>query len=205
MEERPVQQEDGGSKPTPSLQNLKVETTTLTEIRKFVETHHYSKTVNGVTVSHCFKATVDGFLKGAAIFGSPAGYGVLKKYSDDGRFPTVELRRFVLTDELPRNSESRVLSVMFRALKRVGISRILSYADPAHGHQGVIYRATGFRFLGQSGSTRKIVWKGKDYPRRNLLQIHRPFHKALQRAVANGEALYVKVPGKFIYLKDLGS
>ena len=206
MAEQAVYQlKEGGSIPTSPLQSLRVESCELQDIRAFVETNHYSKTVKGVTVSACFRVLSDGQLKGAAIFGVPAGFGVLKKYSGNGKIRTVELRRFVLAQELPKNSESRVLGVMLRMIKKQGIQRVLSYADPAFGHQGTIYKATGFKLLGRTGASRKIVWNGKSYPRRNLLQIHRPFHKQLQKALADGDAVYERVAGKYIYIKDLGS
>jgi hypothetical protein len=140
---------------------------------------------------------------GAAIFGNPAGMGVLKKYSEDGKFRTTELRRFVLTDECPRNSESRLLAVMLRMLKKRGVQRVLSYADPSEGHTGVIYKATGFKLLGQTSKRKHVMWKGKKYPDRNIHQTHFPYHQELRQALETGEATRVEVQGKFIYVKDL--
>ena len=202
MEEQMAPPSGGVSIPTPPLQSLRVASCTLKEVRAFVEQYHYSHTVNGVTVSDVFKITVADVLKGAAIFGAPAGYGVLKKYSR-GATKLTELRRFILAEELPKNSESRVLGYILREMRKRGYARILSYADPAAGHRGIIYKACGFECVGTTAATRKILWNGKSYPRRNLLQVHRPFHKHLQAALDNGDAKYVRIPGKFIYVKDL--
>jgi hypothetical protein len=68
------------------------------------------------------------------------------------------LARLWLADELPPNSESRVLSVMTRELRREGRWKALvSYADPAAGHDGTIYRSAGWFYLGQ-GPPEPYVW-----------------------------------------------
>jgi hypothetical protein len=64
---------------------------------------------------------------------------------------TLTLSRLWLSDELPKNSESRVLGVMLRQLRRQGLARcVATFADPAAGHSGTIYRAAGFHYLGQA-------------------------------------------------------
>lgn len=66
---------------------------------------------------------------------------------------TWELRRMFLSDDLPKNSESRVLSVAFKIIKKLNpeVNWIVSYSDPSRGHKGTIYRAAGFFFDGMSG------------------------------------------------------
>jgi len=193
-----VQAGDGGLTPTPRLQVLPCDLTTATAA---VEMYHYSRSTFGVTASACFQVILAGHrLVGAAIFGRPAAYNVERKYAQGD--PLLELRRFCLSDELPRNSESHVLGVMLRALKRT-TRWVLSYADPAWGHTGVIYRATGFAYLGTTAKRTYYEWRGRRYPDRNLHQTKFPFHRELRRAVAAGEAVPVAVAGKHIYLKDL--
>jgi hypothetical protein len=149
---------DGGSNPTPPLQ---VYECVLQDIKEFMECQHYSHSVFGVTPEFCFKVLDGASLVGGAIFGKPAGMGVLKKYSESGKFRTTELRRFALADECPRNSESKTLAVMLRMLKKKGLQRILSYADPNAGHTGVIYKASGFRLLGLTAKRKHVMWRGK--------------------------------------------
>lgn len=63
----------------------------------------------------------------------------------------VTLARLWLSDTLPRNSESRVLGVVLRELRRTTPWKlILSYADPEAGHVGTIYQATGWLYLGKT-------------------------------------------------------
>jgi hypothetical protein len=37
---------------------------------------------------------------------------------------------------------------------------IISYADTTYGHEGVIYKATNFKFMGQTSPGRVIMYKG---------------------------------------------
>jgi hypothetical protein len=195
---RSVLPREGGSIPTSPLH---VEECEVSRIQEIIERVHYSHSIFGVTTTHCY-AVMDGFtVVGGAIFGLPAAFNVSRKY-DDGQ-PLLELRRFVLEDHLPPNSESRYLAVMFRDLKRKGIRRILSYADPSFGHQGTIYAATGFKRMGVTTTRKHVVWKGKKYPDRNIHQVNFPFHKEIRAALATGEATRVIVPGKIIFLKTL--
>src|SRR5271166_4446688 len=131
------QPRDGGSSPTLSLQSLRVRPCAVLDIQTVIERVHYSHSIFGVTTDFCYAVEHDGAVVGGAIFGKPAPYNVARKY---GAYGLTELRRFVLTDECPRNSESKLIAFMLRDLKREGIKRVLSYADPAYGHAGTIYK-----------------------------------------------------------------
>ncbi|MFC1956489.1 DNA methyltransferase, partial [Chloroflexota bacterium] len=61
------------------------------------------------------------------------------------------LTRLWLSDELPANSESRVIGVSLRAIrKNTKVKFLVSYADPSQGHLGTIYQATGWTYTGLS-------------------------------------------------------
>lgn len=199
--EQPGPPADGGSIPTRSLQYY-VRHCDVSHIQEVIERVHYSHSIFGVTTTHCYGVFEDPMIcRGGAIFGLPAAYNVSRKY-DQGE-PLLELRRFVLEDWLPKNSESRYLSVMLRDLRRRGVRRVLSYADPAYGHSGVIYAACGFKNVGKTAKRRHVMWKGKKYPDRNVHQTNFPFHKELRSALASGEASKVVVPSKIIWLREL--
>lgn len=201
--------DDGGSIPTCPLQPDRpvVERCSLRNVQGIVERVHYSHSIFGVTATQCYlvKRWLDTWpyedICGGAIFGKPAAFNVSRKY-DNGE-PLLELRRFVLEDYLPHNSESKYLAVMLRDLKRQGIKRILTYADPAQGHAGTIYKATGFTFMGKTSSRKHVFWKGKKYPDRNIHQTNFPFHKEIRAALESGDATHIAVPGKLIFLKVL--
>ena len=199
--ERPAHQPgDGGSIPTPSLQSLRVQPCSVSYVGPIIERVHYSHSIFGVTTDYCYAVYHGDAIVGGAIFGKPAAYNVAQKYGADG---LTELRRFVLMDECPRNSESKLIAFMLRDLKRKGIKRVLSYADPAQGHAGTIYKACGFKYVGLTAKRKHVMWRGKKYPDRNVHQTKFPFHLELRAALDSGAATRVEVPGKHIYIKEL--
>lgn len=58
----------------------------------------------------------------------------------------IELNRMAFSDKLPRNSESRAISIAMRMLKTHAphIQWVISFADGAQCGDGTIYRASGF-------------------------------------------------------------
>jgi hypothetical protein len=59
-----------------------------------------------------------------------------------------------LSDELPRNSESRFIGVVLRSLrKHTDVKFLLAYADPSQGHVVTIYQAIGWLYTGLSQAT----------------------------------------------------
>jgi hypothetical protein len=56
-----------------------------------------------------------------------------------------------MSDVCPKNSESRFIGWTLRTLRAVRPSLILvSYADTAQKHLGIVYRATGWNYTGLS-------------------------------------------------------
>ena len=73
---------------------------------------------------------------------------------DAGPDDCLTLTRLWLDDQLPRNAASRVLGLVIRALRRhTSLRFVLSYADPAAGHVGTVYQATGWLYTGLSEGT----------------------------------------------------
>lgn len=62
----------------------------------------------------------------------------------------LELNRMAFSDALPRNSESRALSVALRMIKKRAphVQWIVSFSDATRCGDGAIYRATGFLLTG---------------------------------------------------------
>jgi len=67
---------------------------------------------------------------------------------------------------VPANSESRALALAAKWVRQnmPDIHRLIAYADPARGHAGTIYRAAGWRFIGQ---TEERTWNHAGRPRRD--------------------------------------
>ena len=58
---------------------------------------------------------------------------------------------------------------------------IVSYADLEQGHEGVIYKASNFYYLGQSGGSSILMVDGKKYHNRSMNQKEKPYGRALKR------------------------
>ncbi len=88
---------------------------------------------------------------GVAVFGV-GPYNVHRYFTDATGGQVITLARFWLDDRCGRNSESRILGVICRLLRRWQntAKAIVAYSDPIAGHDGAIYRAAGFLYLGLS-------------------------------------------------------
>ena len=110
---------------------------------------HYLHSLPGGT-QLAFGVFLDARLLGALTL----GVGPFNSHSlVDGARPSdcLTLTRLCLSDELPWNSESRVLGVVLRYLRiHTPLKFLISYADPAQGHLGTIYQATNWAYIGLS-------------------------------------------------------
>ena len=79
----------------------------------------------------------------AAFFGHPA---------TQWREGVLELTRLVRRDDV-RLPLSRLLSLSLGHLRRVGYDLVVAYADIEQGHNGCVYRASGWRYGGTSRPT----------------------------------------------------
>jgi hypothetical protein len=60
-----------------------------------------------------------------------------------------EIKRLAMSPSCPRNSESRFIGKTITLLRKRCIVRgIVTYADSGVGHTGIIYRASGFQYMG---------------------------------------------------------
>ena len=177
-------------------------------VRDFIEQHHYSHNINGLMSSYCF-AMYDQQqqMVGAMIYGKLGMANAWKKYGDSID-EVMELRRLVLVDDTPKNSESYFIGRTLRWLKvNTAVTTIVSYADPNYGHSGVIYRATNFEHAGMTAPGKVIIWNGKKYHDKAIRTKYKgelkPFAKRLKQALEDGEAHYAKQLPKHIYVKNL--
>ena len=72
VEQGIFQFQDGGSIPTSPLhikaKYLTISQCGVSEIRDFIEANHYSKNINGVKISYCFKVEYQSTLVGGVLF-----------------------------------------------------------------------------------------------------------------------------------------
>ena len=177
------------------------------DVRDFIEENHYSQSINGVISDYCFAMSYEGRLIGAMIYGKLAMANQWKKYV---RSPSeiLELRRLVLVDDTPKNAESWFIGRTLRWLKKnTDVKAVVSYADPNYGHEGTIYKASNFDFVGQTSAGKVIMWNDKKYHDKTIRTKYKgelkPFAQRVKAAIDCGEARYVHQVPKNVYLKRL--
>lgn len=120
------------------------------DAREAVRRWHYSGKVVNNSQLH-IGAFLGGTLEGAMQFGPSLDKRKIQplvKGTPWNGF--IELNRMAFSDRLPRNSESRALSVAFRLIRQHAphIKWIISFADATQSGDGAIYRAVGFILTG---------------------------------------------------------
>lgn len=118
--------------------------------KRIIRRYHYSGKTDPRSQLH-FGVFLDGRCGGAMQLGPPIDKRkVLSTVRDSKWNGLLDLHRVAFADWLPRNSESRALSVMIRLIKKhyPWIEWIQSYADACQCGDGAIYRASGFRLIG---------------------------------------------------------
>lgn len=107
----------------------------------------------------CYAAIFSNKYYAAAIWSNPSSAMINQSW--------IELKRFVITNDAPKNTASRMMSWMIKQIKRSypRCPRLISYQDPKV-HTGTIYKAsnwicTGSRKSGGFSST-KIRFRYKD-------------------------------------------
>lgn len=143
------QQTRGGAIPTSTLHDLQVSPIPFRVAKTMLVNSHYLHSLPGGT-QLAFGVFLGSRLMGALTIGcGPSlAYRLIDGASIDD---CAVLTRLWLSDELPPNSESRVIGITLRALRRnTSLKFLLSYADPTQGHVGTIYQATNWLYTGVS-------------------------------------------------------
>ncbi len=113
---------------------------------RIVKTCHYSGKVVQNSQLH-FGVFLNGRCGGAMSFGpSMVKSQMAPLVSGTGWNGFIELNRMAFADWLPRNSESRAISVAMRLIRKAypHIEWVISFADGTQCGDGAIYRASGF-------------------------------------------------------------
>lgn len=128
------------------------------DANKIIKSLHYSGKIVPNSQLH-FGVFLDGKCGGAVQFGpSLDKRKIIGLVQDTGWNEFIELNRLAMADWLPKNGESRVLSVCFRILKKQypHLKWVVSFADGCQCGHGTIYQASGFVLTGISPSTSLI-------------------------------------------------
>lgn len=112
--------------------------------------HHYLH--RKPPISFAYGLLRDDQLVGVVTFGIPASRHLQKSLCPSDPQLVLELNRLWVSDSEPANTKSWFVS---RALRCLPPRLVVSYADPAYGHVGYIYRALNFNYAGWTDMERK--------------------------------------------------
>ncbi|MGH6678174.1 MAG: hypothetical protein ACREDL_04365 [Bradyrhizobium sp.] len=189
----------------PSPKTLIVQPVLPSVVRSPIVEHHYLHNMPAAAW-RCFGVFSGGSLSGAVVFtaGTRQGHRAIV-----GARPqqVATLARLWLADELPKNAESRVIGVVLRLLRRDSPWKaLLSYADPAAGHVGTIYQATGWIYLGQTAPASYVdLGDGKAlHPRTVYDRLGSNAVGHLRRTGIPARRAVVSGKHRYVYVLDLG-
>ena len=117
---------------------------------KMVYDYHYAIVMPRIT-----KHYLGCFLKGRLVGGVSLGWGTQPKQTIKKLFPVLnttdyyEIGKMVMLDEMPRNSESQMLSRIIKYIKQnLNISFLFTWSDGIVGKPGYVYQAANFYYGG---------------------------------------------------------
>lgn len=160
-----------------SAKDIHVAPINAKDANAFVKRFHYSGKVVNNSQLH-LGVFLDGKLEGAMQFGPSMDKRKIQGLVADTRWNDfIELNRMAFSDRLPRNSESRALSIAFRMIRKhyPHIEWVISFADGAQCGDGTIYRASGFVLTGIKKNTQIVqLPDGTRESRLSLTDARRP-------------------------------
>lgn len=142
-----------------SVKDIRIKPVPSGRANEFVKEHHYSGRVVPNSQLH-LGAYYYGSLEGVMQFGPPMDREkLLGLVEGTGWNEMMELNRMAFSDALPKNSESRSLSVAFKLFKKHAphVKWVVSFADASQCGDGAIYRASNFALTGITTNKTQLV------------------------------------------------
>lgn len=123
-----------------------IETRPLAELRDFICANHYAKGCAN-TATERFGLIKSGKLVGAALWMPPTKVCAQTVHPEWKM--VLSLSRLALAESEPCNAESLFIGAMIRQIKRARRwVALVTFADQSQGHNGVIYKATNWTYVG---------------------------------------------------------
>ncbi len=127
--------------------------------RMVVQNHYLHRRASAM---YCFGLFDGTTMLGCIIYGKPASPAPCKGVcGPDEAAHVIELTRLWVSDSSERNAESYLIGASLRMLPRE-FDVILSYAEIAAGHRGVVYQATNWLYTGLSSAHKDWTLDGED-------------------------------------------
>jgi hypothetical protein len=134
------------------------------DTKPFILDIHYAKRMP--SISYAYGLFLNDQLVGIISYGSPASPSLCKGIAGEkNKKLVIELNRLVLKNN-KKNEASMLIGASFKLLPKPKI--IVSYADTAQDHLGVVYQATNFLFTGTSKPRTDMAGKDGKHSRHHL-------------------------------------
>lgn len=166
-----------------------------------VEKWHYSRSMPRFKISR-FGVWEDGEFVGTVIYGGGATPNLLKPYGLT-QFEGCELVRVSMTTH--KTPVSRVIAITLKMLRKAypRLRLVVSFADPAEGHAGGIYKAGGWIYTGTMNEARYYKIHGKVVHPKTINSMRLKQSLESVRANLDPNAQVVIKQGKHRYLMPL--
>ena len=146
------------------------------------------------SISYAYGLFKDNELVGVCTYGKPASPSLCVGVAGvENKSIVWELNRLVLKHNLP-NLASFFVGKTLKMLPRPMI--IVSYADTAQNHEGIIYQASNFMFTGTSKPRTDMAGKDGKHSRHN-------FGDVTNRVNRSAKHRYIKIIGSKVQIKNL--
>ena len=143
----------------PETKDYEVQAIQSKETHDYLRNIHYAHRIP--SISYAFGLFKDGEIVGVVTYGTPASSTLCRGIcGDEWQKFVIELNRLVLRDNLP-NEASRLVAASLRLLPKPRI--IVSFADTAQDHVGIVYQATNFFYTGLSAKFRDVRVRGLEH------------------------------------------
>lgn len=169
------------------VKEMKVKPMTVKEARPYIATFHYSQTMPDST-KYVFGGYYDDKLCGIVAYGMGTGknqYLSVIPTIENGQY--LELTRLWCANDMPRNTESKLISTSLKMLPQ-SIKLIISFADDSKKHVGTIYQATNWYYLGSNKGGKTLICEDGIVKHTRLIGMYKKRHPELKK-LSNEEVM----------------
>jgi hypothetical protein len=161
---------------------------------------HYAHRIP--SISYAYGLFKDQEIVGVITYGTPASSTLCKGIcGDDWQKYVLELNRLVLKYNLP-NEASRLVAASLRLLPKPRI--IVSFADTAQNHLGIVYQATNFIYTGLSAKFRDVKVRGLEH-QHHATYGHGLSYKEIKEKYGEDNVYFVDRSRKHRYITFIGN
>ena len=146
------------------MNNYEVKKINRADCLPYILEIHYAK--RAPSISFAYGLFFNGDLVGICTYGSPASAPLCRGIAGEkNKSKVIELNRLCLLNNI-KNEASFLVSNSIKLLPKPKI--IVSYADTAQNHQGIVYQACNFLFTGTSKPRTDMAGKDGKHPRHHM-------------------------------------